>query len=173
MVKEGPTSSSKLALRDANGWRTATLSADEDSVSITRLDGTILELRRAEGTWTLREGEHIHWTLPSDGLVLPVTGTPLDIPIFARLLGPASKPSTALHVWVCDLSSACSEEPVAAFLEDRGFEKIDAVFTGTRHLDLSIRDAGSVGIWIGEGPFYGGQPVRLQSVPGKNWERLR
>jgi hypothetical protein len=173
MVEQVAPVKATLALRKESGWAEATLASEDEALSITRFDGSMLSLERSEGVWSLRDGQRILWQLQSDGPVLPVTGTPLDIAIFAQLVGLGNDGSLPLHVWACDLASACAEEPVAAFLHDRGFEKIDAVYSGTRRIDLAIRNRGTMGIWIGAGPFYGGQPVRLDGASGNRWERLR
>jgi hypothetical protein len=172
-VEEGEATRATLAVKAGDKWSTASVVTAPGSVEVTRLDGVTLKLQRSEGTWTLREEKQVIWQTPSDGVLLPMTGTPLDIPLFAALAVSAEKSSMPLHVWACDLAADCAEKPVAAFVEDRGFEKIHAVFSGTRHLRLTARRAGTLNLWIGDGPFYSGQPVRLRDSAGNSWERFR
>lgn len=163
-----------LAVRDDGGrWGVTRVSMAPDAVVIEQADGTKLKLAKADGVWELREGKNVRWRLPSDGYVLPLTGTPVDIALFAQLGKWSAMKATPLHVWHCDLAASCDGLPVAAYADVAGFEKINAVFSGADRIDVSARGLGKTQIWVGAGPFYGGQPIRMQAGTKSVWERLR
>ncbi|EED35692.1 hypothetical protein NOR51B_1639 [Luminiphilus syltensis NOR5-1B] len=163
-----------FARRDEDGrWGVTRVSMAQESVAIVQADGTKLTLAKADGVWELREGKAVRWRLPSDGYVLPLTGTPVDIAMFAQLVRWSAMEATPLHVWHCDLAASCDGSPVAAYADVAGFEKINAVFSGADRIDVSARGLGTTQIWVGAGPFYGGQPIRMQADTKRGWERLR
>jgi imidazolonepropionase-like amidohydrolase len=173
-IENGETVKIALAVGNADGtWSLSDVSVAPDRIQLSLPGGRELDLIKKKGVWTLNDGDEEIWSMASDGFVLPLTGTPVDIVLVQKLRTWVGRTSTPLHLWPCRLDDGCTASPVAAYLEETGFEKINAVFIGVERVDISARGLGTSSLWIGAGPFYGGQPVRLKGHDATLWDRLR
>lgn len=158
---ERPTVTAALSRQD--GWEVLEVKLDPDALVLSR-DGTVLtHLPRKDGS-----PPYVPWT-----------DSPLDMLVIDSLIGTLEEGQTRrIRLVPCTQELECDIERVQpAQLKGLGKDVVDShyYYAGSYAYELQTEAPGAAAVryWIGGGPFYGGQPIKLENIDAPRWERFR